>query len=136
MGEAAGSERLHRKYRDWCSARLAEHFLQLSPEEIYALSQEASPLDESADPGLLPGAEQDPARGRSPGATPATGPAAHPSITAGSSYRRLIEHVTGTLAERIGLPTFEQWAAAYEEDPERFEGELWEADVPGADPDP
>ena len=88
------------KYLDWCSARLAERFLDLSPEEIYALAR-----PESSDP-------------EGAGVSPDLPPPTH------ESYRTLVQRVTESLLRTSSLPTYEQWSAAYAEAPERFEGEL------------
>ncbi len=101
MGES-GNETLRAKYLDWCSARLAERFLDLSPEEIYELARpEAGP--EPADAAPL---------------TPPLPPPTH------HRYRALVQRVTESLLERTPLPTYEQWSAAYAETPERFDAEL------------
>lgn len=103
MGES--SERtLRAKYVDWCSARLAERFLDLSPEEIYTLAR----------PDPVPGGE---------GADPPGTPFPLPPPTH-EGYRALVQRVTESLLTRTSLPTFEQWSEAYVESPERFDGEL------------
>lgn len=101
--DQSGDRTLRAKYLDWCSARLAERFLDLSPEQIY----------EMASPGRAGVSEGE------PGADVLT----LPPPTAGS-YRVLVQRVTESLLERTALPTFEQWSAAYAEAPERFEPEL------------
>lgn len=106
--EQSGERTLRAKYLDWCSARLAERFLDLSPEEIYELAQPAHA-----------GGGEVPERGRG-AALP------HPTD---ESYRTLVQRVTESLLERSSLPTFEQWADAYGQTPARFEAELlgfWE----------
>lgn len=99
---------LRAKYLDWCSARLAERFLRLTPEEIYELAQRASPSapagSGSADSG---GAEALPSD---------AGPV--------ESFRHIVERVTVALAVNLDLPVFEQWAAAYREQPSRYDDEL------------
>jgi hypothetical protein len=99
--DGGGRGTLRAKYLDWCSARLAERFLDLSPEEIYELAQPAG------------GAEGVATEGRS--VLP------HPTD---DSYRQLVERVTEALLVRVPLPSFEQWAEAYAEDPARFDAEL------------
>lgn len=37
---------LRAKYFDWCSARIAERFVHLSVQEIYALAESAAPSSE------------------------------------------------------------------------------------------
>jgi hypothetical protein len=119
MADPGEDDLLLQKYRDWCSARLAERFLQLTPEEIFALAEEAEAGGGgSADGG--PGSGELSAEGDGDAQSIGRSP------TGGSSYRNLIQRVTGALAKRVGLPTYEQWAAAYEEDPQRFDREMWD----------
>lgn len=148
----SGESTLRAKYLDWCSARLAERFLDLSPEEIYALARpESSPGEEAGE--AAPG-EATPGESGPPGVNPPTPPdaAAAPDAAADSAadsdaavprlpdptedgYRVLVQRVTEALLKRTSLPTFEQWAEAYREDPERFDAELlgfWK-DVVGED---
>jgi hypothetical protein len=102
---AEATERtLRAKYMDWCSARLAERFLDLSPEEIYALArpEDAAGVDE---------ASPDPEAPKLPSPTD-------------DSYRALVQRVTESLLARTSLPTFEQWSVAYAEAPARFDAEL------------
>lgn len=122
--DGIGQRTLRAKYLDWCSARLAERFLDLSPEEIYALARpdEAPPAVDAPDPGE-----------RSADAPPGY-PADHPGPSASGSrrlprptdegYRALVQRVTEVLLQRTSLPTFDQWSEAYAETPERFEVEL------------
>ncbi len=95
------------KYLDWCSARLADRFLRLTPDEIYELAQRAEPET-------------------------ASGPHSGSGVGTELSYRSVVERVTEALALRIQLPTYEEWSAAYAEAPERFEEELlglWREDA-------
>lgn len=96
MDEAELRE-LRAKYLDWCSARLADGFLDLSPEEIYELAR-PDPSGEGS--GVGSGA----------------------SVSA--SYTVLVQRVTESLLGRIALPTFEEWRAAYARTPERYDAEL------------
>jgi hypothetical protein len=95
---------LRAKYFDWCSAQVADRFLALSPDEIYALANAAS------EGGALPqvSSVQELASVEVPGLT----------------FRTMVERVTEILAAQIGLPSFDQWAAAYAESPEHFDAEL------------
>ena len=126
---------LRAKYLDWCSARLAERFLDLSPEEIYALARPGEgPQPEPSDPSEAaePGVSREPAKAD----TPPTAESASPSHSAtppsrpplpkptDEGYRTLVQRVTEALLRRTSLPTFEQWAEAYADSPERFEAEL------------
>lgn len=48
------------------------------------------------------------------------------------SYDRIVRLATERLSRQTALPTFEEWTAAYREDPDRFERELlglWESDL-------
>ena len=114
---AEATERtLRAKYMDWCSARLAERYLDLSPEEIYALARPE---------GASGGGESsgDPGSAKLPPPTD-------------EGYRALVQRVTESLLARTSLPTFEQWSAAYAESPDRFDAELlgfWKEVVEEAD---
>ena len=96
--EEAGLRTLRAKYLDWCSARIAERFLDLSPEEIYELAYPAG-RDADSPPPSLPDPTQD-------------------------GYRALVQRVTESLLGRVSLPTFEQWSEAYRESPGRFDPEM------------
>lgn len=102
--DQSGDRTLRAKYLDWCSARLAERFLDLSPEDIYDLARP----ERGAEAPLVDGG---PAEARLP-------PPTH------RGYRALVQRVTESLLERTPLPTYEQWSAAYVEAPERFDAEL------------
>lgn len=97
MDEAA-ERTLRAKYLDWCSARVAERFLDLSPEEIYVL---ASP----------PGVE---------GGEPS--PTLPPPGT--ETYRTLVQRATEALLGELSLPPFEEWRVAYGEAPGRYDAEM------------
>jgi hypothetical protein len=89
MGET-DERTLRAKYLDWCSARVAEQFLDLSAEEIYALSR--------------PTGAEDPA-------------ISSPSSPGGETYRVLVQRATEALLERMSLPSFEEWRRAYAASP-------------------
>lgn len=103
--DESGDRTLRAKYLDWCSARLAERFLDLSPEEIYELAR----------PAPSPGAE---------GAESEGGRVATLPPPTDQSYRALVQRVTESLLTRTPLPTYEQWSEAYAEAPARFDAEL------------
>ncbi len=111
---------LRAKYLDWCSARLADHFLALSPDEIYELAERASHGREpetdalvamSASGARVPVWQHDAARPRLAGAWPEP-----------ETFRVLVARVTEVLADT--LPSFQEWSATYEREPERYEDEL------------
>lgn len=89
---------LRAKYLDWCSARIAERFLELDPEEIYEMARPA----ESAEAGHS---------------------SSSPSA-ASDSYRVLVQRATEMLLERMSLPPFEEWRRSYAADPGRYDAEL------------
>ncbi|MEX2609346.1 MAG: hypothetical protein WEA24_05315 [Gemmatimonadota bacterium] len=105
--ESEEARTLRAKYWDWCSARLADRFLSLSSDDIYRLARR----EPETGAGLGGGTPV----GRDPGALAGETPA---------SFRELVAQVTESLAREMGLPSFEQWSAAYREDPARFEGQL------------
>lgn len=102
--EPAEERELKAKYHDWCSARLAERFLQLSPAEIYDMAER---VPETGGGGVAPRLVGE----RLP--------------EAGSvQFRHLIARLTEVLAAEVGLPTFEQWEAAYRASPAEIERDL------------
>ena len=121
MAGSQNSERILRaKYLDWCSARVAESFLALTPDEIYQLAEATHAEAVSADPlaslsSFSPTTDQESLL-RTMDASTATSDA--------EPYRALVARVTEVLAERIGLPTFEEWSAAYQESPADFDNDL------------
>ena len=123
MAGSDTSERILRaKYLDWCSARVAERFLALTPDEIYELAEVAT----HGQPNSV-----DPIAARSPFFDPTHNEHTwhntfDPSTATSDAepFRMLVSKVTEVLAERIGLPTFEEWSAAYQESPQDFDNEL------------
>lgn len=104
-GPSEGEERVLRaKYLDWCSAQLADHFLALSPDEIFELAERSGPQGEQA-PGM------------------ATPPSPDDDSDL-SSYRAVVERVTEVLAREVDLPSFEEWQALYRRNPEAVEERL------------
>ena len=94
MNDRVGNT-LRAKYLDWCSARIAERFLELEPEEIYTMARPA----ESAETG-------------------------HSASAGEGSYRVLVQRVTQSLLAGMSLPAFEEWSRAYATDPARFDAEM------------
>lgn len=123
----AGDRVLRAKYLDWCSAQVADLFLELTPDQIYELAYGCS----GAGPGTLA-----PSSGASPlesDTLSAAGSAATPAALSyplgagaegGTLYLALVERVAERLATTLQLPPFEEWAAAYRESPASFDEEL------------
>jgi hypothetical protein len=82
---------------------VADHFLALSPEEIFELAERAAREDQ----GVL---------GRSLSASGEAG--------AASEVRSVVELVTGVLADQLELPDFEAWLKLYEQNPAAVEERL------------
>lgn len=117
---ARGDDVLRAKYLDWCSARVAERFVELTPDQIYELAERAT----QGEPGSAGvSSSQDgvaDAVARKVGAQ---------EVASGLSFRVLVERVTEVLRKELDLPGFEAWAKAYRAAPERFDDELlglWE----------
>jgi hypothetical protein len=101
--EPSAERELRAKYIDWCSARVAERFLQLSPDDIYELAERSPDAPVDGAPELVRGTLPD---------------------TGSDTFRALIERVTEVLAVELSLPPFEQWAEAYRTSPQQFDAEL------------
>ena len=91
------------KYLDWCSAQLADHFLALSPHEIFQLAERAAHE------------ERIPARSLS-----ASGTDEDELL----SYRAVVERVTEVLARETELPSLEEFIEMYEQNPAPIEARL------------
>lgn len=96
---------LRAKYLDWCSAKVAERFLRLTPEEIYELAQRASPGSDAA-----------------PGGAPDVALRDNDSTTL--TFRGVVARVTAVLTDELDLPSFEEWRAGYAADPGPYDDEL------------
>lgn len=94
---------LRAKYLDWCSAQVADHFLALSPDEIFELAERASQEDVAAPDRVAP---------------------ALPGLDEMSSYRAVVERVTEVLTQQLDLPTFDEWLELYESNREAVEARL------------
>jgi hypothetical protein len=92
--DEADERTLRAKYLDWCSARVAERFLDLSAEEIYALAQ------------------------------PSSEPSSSLPSPAEASYRVLVQRATEALLGQLSLPVFEEWRRQYEASPAVFDAEM------------
>lgn len=118
-GPGGGEDRILRaKYLDWCSARVAERFLKLTPDEIYELAYRASHGG-----GPAPGRSAE--GGSSPDVpdTPAS-PAFFQPAGEPESFRRIVEMVTQALSRELDLPDFDEWRDAYEAAPESYDEDL------------
>jgi hypothetical protein len=121
MGPPSARENeLRAKYLDWCSARLADHFLALSPDEIYEMAERAShgrepETDAVVAGGVSGGSEAQWQQERA--ALPMSALWSEPD-----TFRVLVARVTEVLADT--LPTFEDWSAAYQREPGRYDDEL------------
>ncbi|HSJ31830.1 MAG TPA: hypothetical protein VK933_10370 [Longimicrobiales bacterium] len=95
---------LRAKYLDWCSAQVADHFLALSPDEIFELAERSSRDD-------APAAERP--------ASPVP-----PEGDDLSSYRGVVERVTEVLTQQLELPSFAEWLELYRRNPSAVEARL------------
>jgi hypothetical protein len=94
MREPASDE-LWTRYVDWCSARVAARFLELSSDQIWALANRSrSQRERSSSP---------------PGESP---------------YLELVRQVTLELFAELGLPDYNRWLERYRADPAVFEAEM------------
>lgn len=91
------------KYLDWCSAQVADYFVALTPEEIFDLAERAG----REDPVLPP--------------RPLSSSGGGLDLT---TYREMVERVTGVLAEQLSLPDFDAWLELYRRDPAAVEARL------------
>jgi hypothetical protein len=103
-GESGAAEMrvMRAKYLDWCSAQVADHFLALSPDEIFELAERADREDATSSSRSLSALEA-------------------ADLT---SYRAMVERVTGVLARQIDLPTFDEWLELYRQNPAAVEARL------------
>lgn len=108
---------LRAKYLDWCSARLAERFLELTPDQIYELARSAEGERGSAGVSSSEAVRLAEALEATAGAV--LGDARDPL-----SFRTLVERVTEALRKELGLPGFEAWSALYRASPAKYEEEL------------
>jgi hypothetical protein len=121
MGSTNAREKeLRAKYLDWCSARLADHFLALSPDEIYELAERASHGREpetDAVVAISASSATETVWQRTPSSLQMPEPWREHEV-----FRFLVARVTEVLADT--LPTFDEWETAYHKDPARYEDEL------------
>ena len=101
---------LRSKYHDWCSARVADRFVELTPEEIYELAQSG-------------GGDGGEGRVRGMSEASASSDAGAFSLE-DAGYSEMVRRVTEALATGMSLPSFEEWVDGYRQDPERYDREL------------
>jgi hypothetical protein len=89
-------DELWTRYVDWCSARVASRFLELSSEQIWDLADRTRSARERREPV---------AEGESP-------------------YLELVRQVTLELFADLGLPDYNQWLVRYRADPAPFDAEM------------
>ncbi|HEX6135954.1 MAG TPA: hypothetical protein VFZ24_18420 [Longimicrobiales bacterium] len=82
---------------------MADHFLALSPDEIFELAERASREEVAGEARPRGSAEADEDL---------------------SSWRSLVQRVTEVLTDQLELPTFEAWLELYRRDPESVESRL------------
>ena len=90
------------KYLDWCSAQLADHFLALSPDEIFELAERAAQEERVPGRSLSASTEEDELL----------------------SYRAVVERVTEVLARQVELPSLDEFIEMYEQNPAPIEARL------------
>jgi hypothetical protein len=89
-------EELWTRYVDWCSARVAARFLELSSEQIWDLADRTRSARERREP-------------HSAGESP---------------YLELVRRVTLELFAELGLPDYNAWLPRYRADPAPFDAEM------------
>lgn len=93
---------LQYRYLDWCSAKVAERFQELSLDEIWERAHRADPQLPSHPPTDLRRAPEPD----------------HPG------YLELVRRLSVQLATELQLPSFAEWSEKYRRDPEAFDREL------------
>ena len=95
---------LRAKYLDWCSAQVADHFLALSPDEIFELAERSS----QSDAAVLQRPD----------------PSSISDVDEVSAYRAVVERVTEVLTHQLDLPTFDEWLELFRKNPGAVEARL------------
>lgn len=108
---------LRAKYLDWCSARVAERFVELTPDQIWELAEQAQ--GETGSAGVSSSDDPDLRR-----AVAAAVGAIAPTDRRVVSFRELVERVTEVLRLELELPSYETWLRAYKAEPEKYDEEL------------
>jgi len=110
MPGEASADPLRIRYYEWCSARVAEQFLRLSPEEVW---HRVAPIRESVDAGVgLPPAGE--------------------GLFAGQNTFEVVRVLAQRMADEMRLPSFDHWVEEYRRDPARFEQEIIDVGGPAA----
>jgi len=117
------------KYLDWCSAQIADRFLELTPDRIYELAHHLPDRSGSGGGAVVFSNAGAPSDGASASSFTASATAGAAELAGGDrdgglTYRALVARVTEALASKLSLPSFEEWAAAYRAAPDRYESEL------------
>lgn len=99
---------LRLRYLDWCSARVAQRFLQLTPDEVWLRARQADSLPHSDERSV--GADALPASSSVPDGSP--------------EYLDLVRRTALVLARELRLPEFAEWREAYLRDPDAYQQEL------------
>lgn len=101
LGGEFSADRLRMRYLDWCAAKVAERFLQLTPEEVWA---RAAAAGETPDPVGTPDAEK--------------------GVFVSHHYVTLARSLAHQIAQELDLPPADEWIKRYQADPTPFEEEI------------
>jgi hypothetical protein len=116
MNGETTADSLRTRYFDWCSAKIAEQFLRLSPEEVW---KRADRVRESPGPG-------------------SEGTTSQGMMVSPTNFE-VVRTLAQQLADEMGLPAYDEWVEAYRRDPAQFEKEILmfgELGDPAAPPPP
>ena len=106
MSSDLSEEDLRLRYLDWCSARVARRFLELSLDEVWLRSDHAS---------SLPGDSRD---------TPSVSAESLAALGRIPDYLELVRKTASLLADEMNLPDFSKWREEYLTDPATFDQDL------------
>ena len=106
MASDTDGDDLRRLYLDWCSARVARRFLELSHDEVWLRSHFATSLPADT------------------GDSPESAGAAFLPLDRIPDYLDLVRKTTLVLAREMNLPSFAEWRVAYAADPHAFDAEM------------
>lgn len=105
MGSELPEDELRRRYLDWCSARVARRFLELTHEEVWLRSRMAESLRRPSD---LPRNSAD-------------SPSSSEDVP---DFLDLVRRTAVLLASEMNLPTFEEWKEFGGGDRDGLDGEM------------